>query len=158
MERSGLDLIRDTSFRTYSEQEHTGALIFLSLTKWPGLCLVVDCRCVCKALDTVSKGVVAIKRIEDLFKSKILALRILREISILRRLSHPNIIRLVNVVKPPPIPVKIKSFFVILEYGGMDLRMLVSNRTFHEYLSFLCKSSQFLFADELLVRLESIGI
>ena len=73
----------------------------------------------------MTKNTVAIKRIEDVFISKTDALRILREISILRRLSHPNIVRLENVVKPPPIPVKIKSLFVIFEYGGMDLHKLV---------------------------------
>ena len=56
-------------------------------------------------------------------------LRILREIAILGRVSHPNVIRLVDVSRPPPAPpAAIPTLHVVFEYGGMDLQKLVWHR------------------------------
>jgi len=60
--------------------------------------------CVCKAADKGTGRFLAVKRIANVFISKTDALRILREISILRRLNHPNVISLVDVPRIPPPP------------------------------------------------------
>ena len=50
----------------------------------------------------------------------------LREIAILGRLEHPNVVRLVDVSRPPPAPpAGIDTLYVVFEYGGMDLHKLV---------------------------------
>jgi mitogen-activated protein kinase 1/3 len=85
--------------------------------------------CVCQAEDAedVKFPDVAVKRFEDVFISKTDALRILREISILRRLHHPNVVNLTNAFTPasadPLAP--IRTLYVVFEYGGMDLQNLV---------------------------------
>jgi mitogen-activated protein kinase 1/3 len=55
---------------------------------------------VVEALDTRSQESVAIKRVQDIIDSILDAKRIYREIHILRSLSHPNIVRLLDVEAP----------------------------------------------------------
>ena len=101
--------------------------------------------CVCRATDHEDEEEVAVKRIEDVFISKTDALRILREvpcrpppssstlarcaesqpkcangwqISILKRLRHANIVRLLNVINPISPPAQIRTMYVMFEYGG----------------------------------------
>eukprot|EP00281_Chroomonas_sp_CCMP1168_P013472 CAMPEP_0206279016 /NCGR_PEP_ID=MMETSP0047_2-20121206/37777_1 /ASSEMBLY_ACC=CAM_ASM_000192 /TAXON_ID=195065 /ORGANISM="Chroomonas mesostigmatica_cf, Strain CCMP1168" /LENGTH=462 /DNA_ID=CAMNT_0053708897 /DNA_START=253 /DNA_END=1641 /DNA_ORIENTATION=- len=80
---------------------------------------------VCKAHDSETGKVVAIKRIANVFISKTDALRILREISILRRITHKNIISLIDVplLAPPPAPVK--TMYVVFEFAGTDMHKMV---------------------------------
>ena len=53
-------------------------------------------------------------------------MRMLREIAILGRLEHPNVVRLVDVSRPPPAPpAGIDTLYVVFEYGGTDLDRLV---------------------------------
>uniref|UniRef100_A0A7S0E323 Protein kinase domain-containing protein n=1 Tax=Hanusia phi TaxID=3032 RepID=A0A7S0E323_9CRYP len=88
--------------------------------------------CVCRAYDNEEKKDVAIKRFEDVFMSKTDALRILREIAILRRLEHRNIIKLMNVVNPAEFPQPLRTLYVFFEYGGMDLHKLAASDRFLE--------------------------
>lgn len=89
--------------------------------------------CVCQADDSEDKAfpVCAVKRFEDVFISKTDALRILREISILRRLKHRNVVNLTNAFTPasadPASPVR--TLYVVFEYGGTDLQKLVRSET-----------------------------
>ena len=69
---------------------------------------------------------VAIKRIEDVFRSRTDAKRTLREISILRQCNHPNICKLLDVLVPPD-PASFKNLWTIQEYGGWDLSRVVKN-------------------------------
>ncbi|GFR43880.1 hypothetical protein Agub_g5009 [Astrephomene gubernaculifera] len=58
---------------------------------------------VCLAWDRVEEEKVALKRVGDVFASPDYAKRVLREVCIMRRLEHPNIIRLRDVfLKPSP--------------------------------------------------------
>ncbi|GBG63482.1 hypothetical protein CBR_g38100 [Chara braunii] len=52
---------------------------------------------VCKATDRETGEVVALKRIADVLCCPMLAKRVLREVCIMRRISHPYVIRLSNV-------------------------------------------------------------
>ena len=86
--------------------------------------------CVCQAEDEGdgSEGkLVAVKRFEDVFISKTDALRILREISILRRLKHRNVVNLNNAFTPASAgdAGPLRTLYVVFEYGGMDLQKLV---------------------------------
>jgi serine/threonine protein kinase len=51
------------------------------------------------------------------------------QISILRRLNHPNIISLVEVpeIDPPPAPVR--TLYVVFDFAGCDLHKLAQNNT-----------------------------
>lgn len=85
--------------------------------------------CVCKAADRGTGRLLAVKRIANVFISKTDALRILREISILRRLNHPNVISLVDVPKIPPLPAPVKTMYVVFEFAGVDMHKLVHQGT-----------------------------
>jgi len=58
---------------------------------------------VCEAEDYDTKQVVAIKRCKRLFEDLIDCKRILREISILSKLQHNNVVRIMEIVAPPNI-------------------------------------------------------
>ncbi|KAJ7570334.1 hypothetical protein O6H91_01G115700 [Diphasiastrum complanatum] len=52
---------------------------------------------VCRAIDCETAQTVALKRVADVFFCPLLAKRVLREVCIMRRLSHPYVISLTNV-------------------------------------------------------------
>lgn len=65
----------------------------------------------------------AIKRIGQIFDDLIDGKRILREVALLRRLNHENIVNIIEILKPKSL----KSFneiFVVLEYAQSDLKKL----------------------------------
>jgi mitogen-activated protein kinase 1/3 len=71
---------------------------------------------------------VVIKRISDVFQTSEDALRILREVAILRRLDHPNIVKVVDIIEPEPNTDPATSFthpfhvlYVVFQDGGIDL-------------------------------------
>jgi mitogen-activated protein kinase 1/3 len=84
---------------------------------------------VCRGVDRDNGNApVVIKRISDVFQSADDALRILREVAILRRLDHPNVIKVVDVIEPEPNtdPSTSRShpfhlLYVVFQDGGMDL-------------------------------------
>lgn len=81
---------------------------------------------VAQAKEKATGNKVAIKRIGQIFEDLIDGKRILREIAILRRLHHPNIVNIVEIVKPE----NIKSFneiYVVLEYAQSDLKKLLKS-------------------------------
>lgn len=43
----------------------------------------------------------AIKKYTNIFKNRVLALRTLRELTILRRMKHPKIIKIFDILAPP---------------------------------------------------------
>lgn len=55
---------------------------------------------VAEAYDTHTKSLVAIKRVPEVFKNKGDAIRIYREIVILRNVRHDNIIQLIDIIEP----------------------------------------------------------
>eukprot|EP00294_Goniomonas_avonlea_P005725 CAMPEP_0114559790 /NCGR_PEP_ID=MMETSP0114-20121206/11106_1 /TAXON_ID=31324 /ORGANISM="Goniomonas sp, Strain m" /LENGTH=465 /DNA_ID=CAMNT_0001745277 /DNA_START=56 /DNA_END=1453 /DNA_ORIENTATION=+ len=81
---------------------------------------------VCRALDKNARPprYVAIKKIWGVFQSRTDGLRCLREISILRRLEHPNVVGIVDVLDPTSEP--ITDLYVVFEFGGSDLSKLSS--------------------------------
>ena len=78
------------------------------------------------AVDRVSGQQVAIKRIDDVFRTRTDAKRTLREITILRQCDHPNICKLYDVLVPPD-EFTFKHLWTIQEYGGWDLSRIVKN-------------------------------
>eukprot|EP00808_Paulinella_micropora_P005273 g81529.t1 len=56
---------------------------------------------VCSALDRNTKQKVAIKRCNDVFRNRLHANRCLREVDLLRQMTHKNIIRMVDLIVPP---------------------------------------------------------
>ena len=86
---------------------------------------------VCRGTDRDNHNApIVIKRISNVFGNAEDAMRILREVAILRRLDHPNIIKVVDVIEPEPntdaftrdkCPFHV--LYIVFADGGIDLRM-----------------------------------
>ncbi|XP_055388600.1 LOW QUALITY PROTEIN: uncharacterized protein LOC129617313 [Condylostylus longicornis] len=79
---------------------------------------------VCEAFDSVTKKKVAVKKIPRAFEELIDCKRILREIALLSRLFHGNVVQLVDVVIPGD-PAKFEELYLILELADSDLKKLM---------------------------------
>ncbi|KNB43845.1 mitogen-activated protein kinase [Blastocystis sp. subtype 4] len=78
------------------------------------------------AEDRKTHGKYAVKRIDDVFRTKTDAKRTLREITILRQCNHPNIAKLVNVLLPPDED-NFRQLWIVQEYGGWDLSKVMKS-------------------------------
>ena len=84
---------------------------------------------VCRGFDRDNANApVVIKRIPDVFQTSEDALRILREVAILRRLDHPNIVKVVDILEPEPntdpatcLTHPFHVLYVVFQDGGVDL-------------------------------------
>lgn len=88
---------------------------------------------VVKARHAVTGKLVAIKRIVRIFSDLVDAKRILREIALLKRLNHPNIVTLIEVIVPDNELDNFDELFLVLEKAPLDLKKLLYSRT---YLTF----------------------
>ena len=80
-------------------------------------------------IQTSTGAPVAIKRIAKVFDDLIDCKRILREVSILSKLDHPNVVKLVDVI----IPGNERSFeelYIVLELCDLDLRKLFKTEVY----------------------------
>eukprot|EP00923_Selenidium_pygospionis_P046223 GHVN01079713.1.p1 GENE.GHVN01079713.1~~GHVN01079713.1.p1 ORF type:complete len:526 (-),score=58.29 GHVN01079713.1:182-1678(-) len=87
-----------------------------------------------KALDTVRNVYVAVKRMQNIFDDPIDCKRILREIAIMRRMSHTCVLKLYDVVIPGGDYAGFKDIFMVLELADTDFRKLFRARSFLTHL------------------------
>lgn len=78
---------------------------------------------VCEAYDRRDKRVVAIKKIHRVFEDLIDCKRILREIAILNRLKHDNIVKTVDICVPTDSN-KFDELYLVLEIADSDFKKL----------------------------------
>ena len=78
---------------------------------------------VCSATDLRTGEKVAIKRIHDVFDHVSDAVRILREIKLLRLLKHPDIVQIKHILLPPSKK-SYKDIYVIFELMETDLHQV----------------------------------
>lgn len=55
---------------------------------------------VCRATHKPSGRKVAIKRMQNIFEDEVDCKRILREITLLRKIDHPNIVKVIEILEP----------------------------------------------------------
>ncbi|GMI65567.1 MAP kinase 19, ARABIDOPSIS THALIANA MAP KINASE 19 [Hibiscus trionum] len=79
---------------------------------------------VCAALDTHTGEKVAIKKIQDVFEHMSDAIRILREVKLLRLLRHPDIVDIKRIMLPPSKR-EFKDLFVVFELMESDLHQVI---------------------------------
>ena len=79
---------------------------------------------VAEAIDTHTNTKIAIKRIQHIFDQLIDAKRIYREIFILRRLRHSQVVKLLDVVVPDTRQ-PLADLYLILEFVDTDLYKLI---------------------------------
>jgi serine/threonine protein kinase len=78
---------------------------------------------VIKAKHKKTNRLVAIKKFLKLYQDEIDTLRVLREVSILRQLDHPNIVKLLDIIIPDRSSVD--PVFIVLEYVETDLKSII---------------------------------
>lgn len=78
---------------------------------------------VCEAEDNDEKKLVAIKKCRDIFSDLTDCKRILREISIMARLRHNNVVELLDVFSPQPVK-KFSEIYIVMELADSDLKKL----------------------------------
>ncbi|CAI2360326.1 unnamed protein product [Moneuplotes crassus] len=84
---------------------------------------------VCKGRHKRSGKEVAIKQIKGIFDNQTDCKRILREIKILRKLNHPYIIRLYDIVEPRDLD-NFSDLYLILQLADSDLKKVLRSGLF----------------------------
>ncbi|XP_028106843.1 mitogen-activated protein kinase 19-like [Camellia sinensis] len=79
---------------------------------------------VCSAIDTHTGEKVAIKKINDIFEHISDAIRILREVKLLRLLRHPDIVDIKRIMLPPSRR-EFKDIYVVFELMESDLHQVI---------------------------------
>lgn len=79
---------------------------------------------VASAIDSHSGEMVAIKKINDVFEHVSDAMRILREIKLLRLLRHPDIVEIKHIMLPP-CRREFKDIYVVFELMESDLHEVI---------------------------------
>jgi mitogen-activated protein kinase 1/3 len=81
---------------------------------------------VARAVNVETEKKVAIKRMDDIFDDEIDCKRILREITLLRKLKHPCIVNLIELL-PPTDPDNFTTVYMVLEYAETDMKKLLKS-------------------------------
>lgn len=79
---------------------------------------------VCEAFDKDKDRNVAIKRVKHMFDDLVDCKRILRELAIMNRLSHPNIVQIYDIVEPPNIRT-FDELYIVMELCDSDMKKLI---------------------------------
>jgi len=69
---------------------------------------------------------VAIKRLNKIFEDVVDCKRILREVTLLRKLVHPNLVNIIEILEPSD-PKTFDTLYVVLEYAQSDLKKLLKS-------------------------------
>ena len=81
---------------------------------------------VAKAKCVKTGNKVAIKKMDNIFDDEIDCKRILREITLLRKLKHPCVVQLVEILMPTDTE-KFSTIYVVLEYADSDLKKILKS-------------------------------
>lgn len=79
---------------------------------------------VCSAYDTHTGEMVAIKKINNIFENLSVAISVTREIKLLRRLYHPDIVKIKNILLPPSRK-EFNDIYVVFEHMDCDLHQII---------------------------------
>jgi mitogen-activated protein kinase 1/3 len=80
---------------------------------------------VMKARNRCTNTNFAIKKFKNLYKDIMDTKRVLREVSILNQVDHPNVVKLYDIIIPDKI--KVDPIFIVLELCDTDLKSVITN-------------------------------
>jgi len=63
---------------------------------------------------------------ENIFEDEIDCKRILREITLLRKLKHPFVVELIEIL-PPSDPKNFTTLYTVMEYAESDLKKVIKS-------------------------------
>lgn len=81
---------------------------------------------VCSAIHKPSGKKVAIKKMDGVFEDEVDCKRILREVNLLRKLNHPYVVNIIDVLEPKN-PDTFDSLYVVLELAESDLKKVIKS-------------------------------
>lgn len=81
---------------------------------------------VCSAIHKPTGKKVAIKKMDGVFEDEVDCKRILREIDLLRKLEHPYVIKIYDVIEPKN-PDTFDTLYVVLELAESDLKKVIKS-------------------------------
>jgi mitogen-activated protein kinase 1/3 len=81
---------------------------------------------VCMALQKTTGKKVAIKKMENIFEDEIDCKRILREVTLLRKLKHPFVVELIEILEPTD-PKNFDTIYAVMEYAESDLKKVIKS-------------------------------
>ena len=83
---------------------------------------------VISALDRDTGDKYALKNIAKAFENPEDAKRILREIILMKRLDHPNIIKMVDIIPPPPDATTFEDIYILQDLMETDLHRIIYSK------------------------------
>ena len=86
---------------------------------------------VCRAVQVSTGNKVAIKRIKNVFEDEIDCKRILREITLMRKLNHNSIVKIVEILEPDDLS-SFQQLYIVMEYMQSDLKKLIRSSLYLE--------------------------
>ncbi len=81
---------------------------------------------VCSAIQKSTGKKVAIKKMDGVFEDEVDCKRILREINLLRKLHHPYVVNIIEVLEPKK-PETFDTVYVVLELAESDLKKVIKS-------------------------------
>jgi len=81
---------------------------------------------VVEAIQKSSGKKVAIKRLNKIFDDTIDCKRILREVTLLRKLRYPNLVNIIEILEPSDLK-NFDTIYVVMEYAQSDLKKLLKS-------------------------------
>lgn len=81
---------------------------------------------VCSAIQKSTQKKVAIKKMDGVFEDEVDCKRILREVNLLRKLNHPYVINILDVIEPKNLET-FDTIYVVLELAESDLKKVIKS-------------------------------
>jgi mitogen-activated protein kinase 1/3 len=70
---------------------------------------------VCRALQISTGQKVAIKRVKNVFEDDVDCKRILREITLMRKMNHPSVVKIIEIIEPTNSK-DFRELYIVMEY------------------------------------------
>jgi len=70
---------------------------------------------VCRAIQVSTGKKVAIKRVKNVFEDDIDCKRILREVTLMRKLNHPSVVKIIEILEPKDVN-NFQALYIVMEY------------------------------------------
>lgn len=83
---------------------------------------------VISALDKETGDKVAIKKISRAFEDPVDAKRILREIKLMKKFNHENVIRIIDIIPPPPTAEEFEDVYIVQDLMETDLHRIIYSK------------------------------